>query len=244
MSIRHSGSKSWSLSWNLPVAAALAGAFAAAPCALAGPDWDADNETDAGSTIGTAQVINVAGGLQTISGRLTGTAFTLGSDFQDVYQFAITDPMQFLIDLTGGGKNGNGSFANFDACLWLFSEDGTPLLGNNDAFPGSNGPMLTNMSNGGFEVLISKPGIYYLAISGFASEPVNQGEPLWPSVVFKPGIIAGANPDQTWGGDWSGEGETGEYLISVQGVSGVPAPGACVLFAAAGFGFRGRRRRR
>ena len=130
-----------------------AAALFVGPAAFAGPDWDSDFEEDAGSTIQTAQKITVGGPVQTIAGRLTGTAFTLGADFQDVYQIAITDPGTFVIDLTGNGLN-------FDACLWLFDERGIPLLGNNDANGKTTAPKLTNSSNGGSQITITLPGIY------------------------------------------------------------------------------------
>lgn len=215
---------------------ALVALTSAVSTAVAGPDWDGDSEVDAGSSIQTAQVISFNGSLHTISGRLTGTAFTLGGDFQDVYQIKITDPGTFLIDLTGAGLN-------FDACLWLFNDRGIPLLGNNDADETTTAPRLTNSSNGGNPITITEPGVYYFAISGIGSEPTSWGKPLWPSIVFEPGIVAGAwGTENPWEGEWSGDGDVGDYLITVTGVSGVPAPGAVALLGLAGLA--GRRRRR
>ena len=208
------------------------------PAAFAGPDWDGDIESDAGSTIQTAQKITVGGPVQSVVGRLAGIAFTLEADFQDVYQIAITDPGTFVIDLTGAGLN-------FDACLWLFDERGIPLLGNNDANGNTTAPKLTNTSNGGSSITITMPGIYYFAVSGINSQPVQWGEPLWPSVVFEPGIVAGAfGTKSPWEGSWSGDGAVGEYVMTVQGVSGVPGPGAIALLGLAGLGGRLARRRR
>jgi MYXO-CTERM domain-containing protein len=211
-----------------------AAALAVSSSALAGPDWDVDLAKDAGSTLQSSQVITFGGPVQTIAGRLRGTA-VLEPDFHDVYKLVITSPGDFIIDLTGG--------VNFDACLWLFDENGIPLLGNNDAGFGNTAPKLTNTSNGGASVSITSPGIYFLAISGFSAQPLSFGEPLWPSDVFNPGIVAGSFATKSqWAGEWSGEGAIGDYVMTVSGVAGVPAPGAIALLGAAGL--IGRRRRR
>jgi MYXO-CTERM domain-containing protein len=216
------------------VAAVLVGLIA--PSAFAGPDWDGDLEVDAGKSIQTAQTITFNGNLQTIAGKLTGSALTLEPDFHDVYKFVITDPGKFIVDLTGVGG------ANFDACLWLFDANGVPLLGTNDANSKTNAPRLTSTANGGNLISVTSPGIYFLAVSGFASEPVSFGKPLWPGVVFDPGIVAGSFQNKfAWEGDWSGDGAIGDYILTVTGVAGVPAPGAAALFALAGLA--GRRRR-
>jgi Bacterial pre-peptidase C-terminal domain len=212
--------------------------LAVAPVAFAGPDWDSDFKQDAGSTIQTAQKVNVNGPVQTIAGRLTGLAFTLGGDFQDVYEIAITDPGTFVIDLTGGGLN-------FDACLWLFDENGNPLLGTNDANELTTAPKLTNTSNAGARITLTTPGVYFFSVSGIGSEPTQFGKPLWPSIVFSPGIVAGSFGSKgPWDGSWSGDGAIGEYTMTLQGVSGVPAPGAIALVGLAGLAGRSSRRRR
>lgn len=225
---------------NHALAAALAAPLAALATsgAFAGPDWDGDFGKDAGPTIQTAQKITFGGPVQSIGGRLTGTAFTLGADFQDVYQIAITDPGAFVIDLSGENS------VDFDACLWLFDENGIPLLGTNDADSKTTAPKLTNSSNAGSSITITTPGIYYIAISGIGSEPLSFGKPLWPSVVFSPGIVAGAfGTKSPWDGSWSGDGAVGDYVMTVTGVSGVPAPGAVALLGFAGLISRRRRSR-
>lgn len=212
-----------------------AAVFVATPTAFAGPDWDTDLEEDAGSSLQTAQTITFSGAVQTVAGRLNGTA-VLGADFHDVYRLVITDPGAFEIDLTGPGG------VNFDACLWLFDQNGIPLLGTNDADGKTTAPRLTNSSNAGSRITITSPGIYYLAISGIGSQPLSFGKPLWSSVVFQPGVVAGAFGTKFgWEGDWSGDGATGDYVMSLSGVSGVPAPGAIALLGMAGL--IGRRRR-
>lgn len=224
-----------SIRWIAAVAC-VAVPTALAPVALAGPDWDTDLESDAGSSLQSAQTITFNGNLQTIAGRLNGLA-VLDADFHDVYRLVITSPGDFLIDLTGPGG------VDFDACLWLFDENGVPLLGTNDADGNTTAPRLGNSSNAGSPISITQPGVYFLAISGIGSEPIAFGEPLWPSVVFQPGIVAGAFGTKSgWDGSWSGDGAIGNYLMTVTGVSGVPGPGALALLGAAGL--IGRRRRR
>lgn len=216
--------------------AASALAFATAS-AWAGPDWDLDLQEDAGNNLAGAQPITIPGQVQKIRGVLAGFAFNGGEgDFQDVYLFQITTPVLFQIDLTGEGAVG------FDSCLWLFSYEGKPLLGNNDAAPGEVGSLLGPESNDGpFVTLIDKPGLYYLAISGFASQPLGfNGEFLFPQSVFTPGNITGGL-DGRFNGTWSDQGAVGNYDITVTGVGGVPGPGAIALLGVAGLA--GRRRR-
>jgi hypothetical protein len=203
--------------------------------AAAGPDWDLDLEQDAGSTLQGAQKITIPSQVQTVRGALTGLAFQGGGDFQDVYLFQITDPTVFSVDSTG--ENG----ATFDICMWLFSFEGKPLLGNNDAFEGTTGAKIGNASNDGPNVLITEPGFYYLAITGFASQPTGfNGEFLFPQSVFTPGNVSGGL-DGRFGGLWSGDGATGSYAIKTEGIAGIPGPGAIALLGLAGLR-AGRRR--
>ncbi|MFO0829852.1 MAG: DVUA0089 family protein [Phycisphaerales bacterium] len=208
-----------------------------APIAFAGPDWDKDLQVDAGSSLANAQIITVNGTVARIRGALTGSAFDgVGAgDFQDVYLFQITDPTTFKLEASNGGKG-----IDFDSCMWLFSYEGKALLGNNDAAPGQLGSILLNQSNDGQLITITTPGLYYVAISGFASQPLDGETPLWPDSVFTAGNITGAF-DGRFTGNWSGDGATGSYSLDVEGVAGVPAPGAVALFALAGL--TGRRRR-
>lgn len=215
---------------------AAIGAMFFASVAAAGPDWDFDLTVDAGPSQFSAQPIVLSGPVNTIVGRLAGNAFVGEGDFQDCYQIVISDPGTFMINLASPGS----SFLNFDACLWLFDANGAPLLGTNDQSPDNNAPMMGNSSNAGPMVTITTPGIYYLAISGFASQPTFFGVTCFPQFVFNPGIVAGG-VTIGWDG-WSGPGATGDYVMTVTGVSGVPAPGAAALLAL--MPFSGRRRRR
>ena len=197
--------------------------------AFAGPDWDKDLSEDAGSSPATAQIITINSPILRITGQLMGLALQGEGDFQDVYLFSISEPTNFKIDLTA-----SGSGASFDSCLWLFSIDGKPLLGNNDAAPGVLGSLLTNQSNDGPSFTITVPGLYYLAITGFNSQPLDAtGKPLFPESVFTAGNITGGLGGRFDGG-WSESGIAGTYAIETTGVSGVPAPGVVALLAMAG----------
>ncbi len=213
-------------------------ALVCAPLALAGPDWDKDLEKDAGSSIVTAQLVTFQGNLSTIAGKLSGTADGPG-DYQDVYQIYISDPGTFLISLAAQ----DGGSLNFDAALWLFGADGRALLGTNDSSAKSNAPIMGNQSNAGPSVTITTPGIYYLAVSGFQSMPTWFGVPCFPSIVWDPGVVAGG-VTYGWDGDWDGNGDTGDYVMSVEGVAGVPAPGAIALLGLLPFTSSSRQRRR
>ncbi|MDZ4829681.1 MAG: DVUA0089 family protein [Phycisphaerae bacterium] len=215
------------------IATAVGIAAVASSSAFAGPDWDVDLSLDAGSSLVNAQIISIQSPVLRITGKLLGLALEGPGDFQDVYLFSITDPTTFRIDTTSGGGS-----ADFDTCMWLFSYDGKPLLGNNDAEEGVLGSLLVNQSNDGPSVTITVPGLYYLAITGFPSQPLDGSEPLFPKSVFTPGNITGGLGER-FNGNWTKGGATGNYVLDVKGVSGVPAPGAVALLAIAS-AFTGR----
>lgn len=213
---------------------------AASPAAAFGPNWDKDLEEDAGANLLTAQSIDTST-VTTITGRIAGAADTGEVDFHDVYRLVVTDPGTFLIDVSNA--SGGGS-ANFDTCLYLFDAAGYAQLANNDAAPGQTGSLLRNFANDGSEFRLTQPGVYFLAICGFPSQPFLNGEAVFNQAFFEPGIIASAAGDSPWTLGWSVPGDFGDYSIRVTGVSGVPGPGGiAVLTLAGGFIRAGRRRR-
>lgn len=228
------------------VASAVFALTLAAP-ALAGPDWD-EGATDAGSTVGTAQVIDTSGSLNSIKGKLGGPGFVTG-DFQDCFLLSVTDADAFNISLTStfGGPPG------FDPMMFLFRIDilngsmvAKAILANNDKSQGNPLPGLTNAANDGSGAVVRAPGLYLIAISGFGSQPVNAlGEFVFSQSFLQPGVIGGpaSNPSGGYLLDgWSADGSFGNYELLVQGVAGVPAPGAFALLALGGLA--GRRRQR
>ncbi|MFM7052694.1 MAG: DVUA0089 family protein [Planctomycetota bacterium] len=234
-----------------PLAIAIAfSTLAAAPAAFAGPDWD-EGPVDAGNTLATAQIISTTGGINTITGRLNGTALTGGSDFQDCFLFNIDSPMSFNLTTSPG----TGESGNFNPMMFLFKLDvragvwvAKAVMANNDLALGNPQAGLKGDTNDGSGTTISAPGVYLIAISGFGSQPINSaGEFIFNQAFLEPGIFAGptglpvANYELA---GWSSDGSTGSYLMTVAGVSGttVPAPGAMALLAMGGLAFRRRQR--
>lgn len=219
------------------LAAATALTATSALGAIQGPNHEEDD--DAGSTVNTAKKLTGSGQLSSINGVLTGDNRGEG-DYQDVYEVFISDPVAFRLNFvpTEGG---------FDTMLWLFGEDGRGLLGNNDShIDGEPTPLsfLGNQSSDGSFQLVN-PGRYYIAISGFNSQPVSKAGSIFnfgddPFAVYG-AQGQGANAPQI---GWTQNGDTGSYFLHLEGVEfiPIPAPGALALLGLAGL--RSRRRRR
>lgn len=206
---------------------------------VVGPNYEEDDGNDAGSTVNTSKKLNGSGQLSLLSGSLSGDSRGQG-DYQDVYQILISDVEAFKLNFLG-------TEGGFDTMLWLFDEDGRALLGNNDSLiDGKPSPLsfLRNeSSDGSFQ--LQNPGKYYIAISGFNSQPVSKLGSMFDLGADPFGVFAangqGANATQN---GWTQNGATGNYLLSLEGVSfiPVPAPGALALLGLAGI-MGGRRRR-
>ncbi len=191
------------------------------PAAMSGPNW-VEPGSGAGSLPPTAAKPNGVGPLQLLSGSLDGPVLE-GSkslpDFEDVYEIYIQNPAAFrarTFSMSDGGS------ATFNTLLFLFDASGNGLLANDDAFPGEFGSALLPMSNDGTGVVISAPGVYYLAICGAGNRPQSSGGPIFNLV--SPFEISG--PDGPGGmapvSAWSGAGEFGEYAIALEGVRFIP----------------------
>lgn len=212
-----------------------------AGAAGAGPDWI--ERGDAGSTLDTAQAPirpDDFAVLSTITGSLTGPgADRGGGDFEDLYIIAITDPGTFYITLIN---------ADFNPQFFLFNitlaNQAYGLLANDDASLLSNLPVLTPMATDATGVVITAPGDYLLAITGFGNQPrsitghiFNQATPTEISGPDGPG---GFNPLR----DWTGGGEWGNYNFALEGTDfpRTPAPGAAALLMLGGLSATRRRR--
>jgi hypothetical protein len=228
---------------SLSVAISLS-TLALAATAFAGPDWD-EAGIDAGSTLDTAQEITMSGALNSISGSLTGLALTGEGDFQDCFLMRVTNPTIFSIS---AGPRGTGQ-SQVDPMLFLFRVDefgggkvAKAVLANNDGFAGSVGSKLGPTSTDGQTTILNQPGLYLIAIAGFGSQPVNAlGERIFSQSFLEAGVIGG--PANQISGDyllngWSAPGSYGDYVMTVQGISGVPAPGAIALLALGGLARR------
>jgi MYXO-CTERM domain-containing protein len=225
-------------------------ACATAPTALAGPDWE-EGPTDAGSTIGTAQIINTTGSVNTITGRLNGTAL-LGGDFQDCFLLDISNPALFSLTTSPG----IGGTPGFDPMMFLFRVDelngqlvAKAVMANNDKAVGNPQAALQRETNDGSQSIVATAGLYLIAISGFGSQPINaQGQFIFNQEFLQPGIFGGPTQNQQVSdyllAGWNTDGSSGSYVMTVTGVSGtqLPAPGAAALLALAGLATRRRQR--
>lgn len=211
-----------------------AGVVVCTSFALAGPDWIEIG--DAGGMVNTGQRTFGTGPLNTIAGSLS-TGFGMG-DYEDMFLISVTDPSQFSLTLLN---------ATFDAQLFMFNVtlpgEAFGLLANQGTID-SNVPVLGPMSTDGSGAQLTMPGIYAIAITGMGRTPIsitgeifNFASPTEISGADGPG---GLNPHS----GWTGIGETGSYLISLQGAgfSDIPGPGALAVMALGALA--GSRRRR
>ena len=204
-----------------------------------GPNWeeclgDPDPECDAGNTIQSAQSVreDASGEIRQVSGVTRGSSGFLPGvegDWQDIYQIFISNPANFQATTLVN----NGGFAEFDSMLWLFSNKGTALLGNDNAGQGEPASILLNeSSNGDINLQDIGPGIYYIAISGFDSTPISENfQEMFPFPI-PDGQVSGPTQDGfvTPLGGWFPETtplEHGDYIIRFPANSVSSIPFAC-----------------
>lgn len=206
-----------------------------------GPDFIEPGDT--GSSRDTAKDVKTeAGGtVSTISGSLGGGGLRGPGDFQDVYRIRISDPSAFKISLK------NSSFDIPDAMLFLFNENGNPIMASNNSDPENLDPVLNNVDNAFF----TDAGIYYLAITSAPSEArieLENGESIALfNLVNNPfGTVGPAEGtgDFEWTSEWTppNPNNFGSYMMLLDGVTSVPSPAGLAVL---GIGlFANRRRRR
>ncbi|MCA9295674.1 MAG: hypothetical protein KC983_04140 [Phycisphaerales bacterium] len=176
-----------------------------------GPEWvEDDSGGDAGSvpavaqpTIAAGPVVRIRGSLQGISGLPTLTG---GPDLEDMYIIQIVDPGTFSATTVPEF----GGSAEFDTRLYLFDENGNPLLGSDDTLidtvagtTTSSGSTLMNMATDDTNVVVLDPGIYFIAITVSPRVPRDgNGQPLFmfdsPTEVSGPDGPGGGNPIEEW----------------------------------------------
>ena len=180
---------------------------------------------DAGDLPGTAQVVTGIGPLDSISGALTG-----GSDFGDMYQIYISDPLGFSAETVGSG---------FDPQLFLFDLSGMGVYANDDGGTG-----LESLLPSAHAFSPTTPGLYYLAITDWNRDPYSAGGLIFPSSPFSdvhgPTGVGGGAPVTHW---ISSIDSPGAYTIELTGATTIPAPGA-ILLGSIGVGFVSWLRRR
>jgi hypothetical protein len=187
--------------------------FALAGPAMAGPDWT-EPPADAGSTPTSAQTPTGGGPLKTISGSLS-SSFTAaaGADFEDVYRIRICNPQLFCAKTS----------ANFNSQIWLFTDDGIGLLGNDDG-AGQNA-VIVAFANDGTQARINAPGVYLIGISGFNNDPLGMGPtPGKLAPIFQQETTTEISGPDGPGGQfplaaWTGPGATGDYIIRLEGAA-------------------------
>ncbi len=213
----------------------------------------AENSGDTGSSLATAQVTTGNSTLDLIAGTLAN------SPNIDMYAIQITDPAAF--SATTYSVNGNADYllngathAVQNTMLFLFDSSGRGLVANNDMNSGSTLSALPAGSIAGLT-----PGIYYLAVSGYATEPyygnpnavrvfdfnsTNATDVLGPHSPNRSLAFWETNPDP---------GDTGGYAITLTGAATVdyvptsnpaPEPASLLLCVTGGLGLAATRWRR
>jgi len=215
-----------------------------ASSAFAGPIYQ-EPRTDAGSFKETAAITEGPGfQLEEIHGRLGGGGRGEApgfSDFEDMFQIRIVDPMGFSAETVSPTGPGGG----FNTQLWLFDLDGRGLLGNNEIDgEGTGFSRLLGAADDGSGTVIPGPGLYYIAISGIGNVPTSGGEEIF-NLASRFEI---SGPDGAGGmgihDGWTGPGAFGDYIIRLTGVEAViPSPSGMGLLLAV-FGACAMRRRR
>lgn len=156
------------------------------------------------------------GALTTISGS------TSMADSEDLYRICVTGDSFSATSL--------GNVTTFDTQLFLFDDDGTGLARGKVANDDTAGPPYSSRStlpNGGTPLvnggtLSYPPGVYYLGISRYNSDPRDAGgNPIFPDTPFT-GVFGpnpGAGPLASWTGEPGLGGGFGPYEITLTGAA-------------------------
>ncbi len=208
---------------------------------------------EAGGLPGTSCPVTGPGGnVATISGNLAGPIAAGPSDFEDMYLVLITDPKNFSATTVGADTGFDTQLWLFQADPDApgGALDGFGLLGNNDISAVDDASLLESMSSEGPPgmcpgvvppISIMTPGLYYLAISGGGGLgdpdgrfPVASGLAIFclelPTEISGPDGPGGCVPPLCMPpitgliDGWGGDGETGSYVIAVEGVSFIEEP--------------------
>lgn len=203
---------------------------------------------DAPEGVATYQNTTGSGPLSSIRGSID-TVGTVADDHVDTYAITITDPDNFWASTTlalGGFANGGSE----DSRLWLWTQDGLPLLGNDDI--GSSvqstlsSPGIFNSLTGG-AVDSSASGIalvagetYLLSISFYPNAPVDAlGNDLFNldnQYQHLLGPIPTAGPMVGWKNTWQ---EGFAYDIALNGASyAIPEPSSIAILIVGVLGLR------
>ncbi len=167
---------------------------------------------DAGELPAAAQSPVGTGALTEINGLIASSGDT------DMYRIAICDVASFSVT--------TDALTTGDTQLFLFNLDGTGIMHNDDRVTGDVQSDLNNLGG-----LITAPGDYYLAISGYNRDPQSVGSLIWANTPFV-GLRSPDGPGATGVVDgWTGSGGTYAYGIALTGVCypGSGGGGGCNL---------------
>jgi len=184
-------------------------AAASASTTYAGPEWT-EMLSDSGSSIDEAHTPIGSGDLGTIVGELEGSG-----DFQDVFRIYVKDYNSFsaMVEMAPGSSG-------FDPQLWLFDENGVGILGNQDNLSaGVSGEAgFGGAANDGSGSQLTHEGVYYIAVSGSGSAPLDDSSSAIFSISVSTEISGPDGSNDAFSDAWSGIGTVGEYSIQFSGV--------------------------
>jgi len=187
-----------------------------------GPDWKegTGGSGDAGSLPPSAQIpvtgLPFPAQLRTISGHLEQSFLVGPPDQQDLYAIYITSPTTFMAttDFTVDSLG----FTSFDSQLFLFDFAGLPVVANDGVGAGATVTLPT------FALV---PGVYYLGISLFNSEPLDSTlSPLFPDLTGPLLLPSNVSLPASW---TTSPLEGGSYVLALTGAVFVPAPSALAV---------------
>ena len=197
---------------------------------------------------------------------ITGVIDRAGGDHVDTYSIIITDVQAFYATtkIGLGGSVTLGTGGNADSRLWLWSEAGAPLLGNDDVnemavipgsdtlasfisdpstFVGFTGDVVNATASG---IALQTGQKYLLSISEFTNDPDDAGGVDVINLGSDFDALHGPNPSAGAFVAWENGADTSviTYDIALQGAEfcTVPAPATLLLLGLAGLAGVGRRR--
>lgn len=186
---------------------------------------------DAPDDIPNRQDTEGIGPLTQIRGSTSGA-----DDWIDVYSIMITDPSAFYATTEESYGNMTAS-ATFDTRLFLFFEDGTPAVANDDFIGAPNWrSFISDPSTFPNDVAASAqnvsltPGKYLLAVTGYDNDPVDSLEEILfsdtGSISSSNLELHGPNPAAGAFASWEFAGESGDYVVELGGAEycAIPEP--------------------
>lgn len=171
---------------------------------------------------------------------ISGATFTIPDDPVDSYRIRIDDPANFSASTDG----------LYDSVLFLFDIAGNPVLANDDFGGGSlitNPDIFPGMVNSSAQGVNLVAGEYVLSVAGFGESADNaNGDDLFNIFLNNTQLIG---PSPGVGGSFAGFGSdgfaspnTGNYTVTLEGVSFVPEPASVCLLGTTGLLLMRRRR--